>query len=216
MDKLEYWFLDTAVEMVIGLSWVIPDEKYGTLGINRAPLNLTVTKIADMLHSLFQQGDLLVTTPSDLNDFGFTRGFTPSYTDIKAALEGQFPLFYFLIPQGGVRWESVSRPKWEWYFKWVEGTEPIDEGDLACANRELAEKLLALCHLLSSGNCHSYLIAGTEVWERLTPWQPTYWKTLPVGYRVRYQRSSIEIDELSEQSLELIESEKQATAWYAS
>ena len=28
---------------------------------------------------------------------------------------------------------------------------------------------------------------ATAVWEELTPWQATYWKTLPHGYQVSFQ-----------------------------
>jgi len=209
MNKFEYWFLDTAVEMIIGVSWIIPDQQYGLLGINRAPLNLSITEIAHILYSLFQQGDLLAFGPSDTDDFDLIEKFAPSLSEIEDALEEKFPLAYFLTPQGGEKWESVSKPKWEQYYIWTQGFDVIDEGQLICANREIAEKLLASSHLFSYGNCRNYIIPGTQVWEILTPWTATYWKTLPIGYYVCYQKRTVEIDE-NQLSFELKERETKA------
>jgi hypothetical protein len=41
MNKLEYWFLDTAVEEVIGFSWIVPDERYGNLLLENSTARLS-------------------------------------------------------------------------------------------------------------------------------------------------------------------------------
>lgn len=213
MNKLEYWFLDTAVEDVIGFSWIVPDERYGDLAINRAPLNLTVAEITDVLHGLFQKGDLLAITSSDtplykLEDF-LNRGFIPSKSEIESAIHQRINLFYFLTTQGGERWESFSQPNWDLYWTGYNGF-------LGCADRKLLEAYLALYHLIDHGNTRAYIIPGTESWEILTPWQATYWKTLPIGYEVRYESRSVEFDESAKRDPKLIEREKQADNWYSS
>ena len=58
------------------------------------------------------------------------------------------------------------------------------------------------------------IIPNTVVWETLTPWQATYWKTLPVGYQVRYQYRILESDEMQKQSQELLEQESEAKKYY--
>ncbi|MEG4322318.1 MULTISPECIES: hypothetical protein [unclassified Microcoleus] len=209
MNKFEYWFLDTAVTEVVGFSWIVPDDRYGDLAINRAPLNLTVAEITDLLHCLFQTGDLLATTPSDFDEYGFNRGFIPSKSEIESAIHQRINLFYFLTSQGGEKWECVSHPNWNLYMTGCDGF-------LGCADRKLLEAYLALYHLIDHGNTRAYIIPGTESWKILTPWQATYWKTLPIGYEVRYESRSVEFDESAKRDPKLIEREKKANNWYSS
>ncbi|NEO56287.1 MAG: hypothetical protein F6K54_26305 [Okeania sp. SIO3B5] len=56
-NKFEYWFLDNAVTMAIGFNDIVPDYN-GDLGINRAPLELSLTEMANIMEGLFQRGDL--------------------------------------------------------------------------------------------------------------------------------------------------------------
>jgi hypothetical protein len=70
-----------------------------------------------------------------------------------------------------------------------------------------------LYHLIDHGNSRAYIIPGTELWETLTPFQPTYWKTLPIGYQVRYETKIVEFDESAKRDPKLIEREKQAKNW---
>lgn len=206
MNKLEYWFLDTAVEEVIGFSWIVPYEQYGDLAINRAPLNLTVAEITELLHCLFQRGDLLATTPSDFDEHGVNRGFIPSKSEIESAIHQRINLFYFLTSQGGEKWESFSHPNWNLYWTGYVGF-------LGCADRKILETYLALYHLIPDVNSHRYIIPGTESWEILTPWQATYWKTLPIGCQVRYEIKIVEFDESAKRDSKLIERERQAENW---
>jgi hypothetical protein len=213
MNKFEYWFLDTAVEEVIGFSWIVPNEQYGDLGINRAPLNLTVAEITDVLHGLFQKGDLLAVTSSEtplykLEDF-INRGFIPSKSEIESAIHQKINLGYFLTIQGGEKWELFSQPNWNLYWTGYGNF-------LSGVDRKLLETYLALYHLIDHGNTRACIIPGTESWEILTPWQATYWKTLPIGYEVRYESRSVEFDEAAKRDPKLIEREKQANNWYSS
>ncbi len=218
MDKLEYWFLDSAVEMRIGFSWVVPDSQY-RLAINRAPLPLTVPEMGRVLEGLFQKGDLLAITPSDENNLSFHQAFVPSSAQILAALEEKSNLSYFLTPQGGKRWESVSKPDWKQYGRGTEPLEPPDVCELICQDRQLIERYLQLHHLIYGTTYYekklcACVIPGTEIWDKLTPWKPTYWKTLPFAYRVSYQIELVSLNE--EQKQELIPQEREAGQWLRS
>ncbi|NJK66885.1 MAG: hypothetical protein HC941_10350 [Microcoleus sp. SU_5_3] len=188
---------------------MVPDEQYGDLAINRAPINLTVAEITDVLHGLFLKGDLLAITSSDLDEYGVNRGFIPSKSEIELAIHQKINLFYFLTIQGGEKWESFSQPNWSLYWTGYGNF-------LGSADRKLLETYLALYHLIDHGNTRACIIPGTELWEILTPWQPTYWKTLPIGYQVRYESRSVEFDESAKRAPKLIEREKQAKNWYYS
>lgn len=215
MNKFEYWFLDTAVEEIIGLSWVIPDET-GMLGINRKPLPISFAEIANILHKLFQSGNLLATTPEEQNYFSFSIGFKPSFSEIEAALKGNIGLFYFLTDKGGKNWESVSQPKWEQFLNWGGRIERENEEIMTCGSRQVGETILSLSHLLKPGSSIQYIIPHTEIWETITPWKATYWKMLPVGYQVRYQKREIEIDNYPNEPPEFIHKKQQANEVYLS
>ncbi len=184
MNRFEYWFLDIAVEEVIGFGWIVPDDQYGCIAIDRAPLELTIDEIADILHSLFQKGDLMAVSAEDFDDLRQIKGgFIPSLVEIKAALREEINLGYYLTLKGGEQWESVSKPKWNQYFHWGYNV-------LMCADRAIGERLLAEHDLLFADELDSYIILETSMWEEVVPWQATYWKNLPIGYRVHFQSQS--------------------------
>jgi hypothetical protein len=213
MDKYEYWFLDSAIKDVIGLSWIVPNEQ-NCLAVNRLALDLNVAEISGVLDRLFQRGDLAATTPADClfqrGDLAATRGFTPSHEQIVAALNEQIPLSYFLTVQGGERWEAYSKPDWSKYFSGVMNLD-TQEAELEGATKNVIDKYLEVKCFLS--NIY-WCISGTEIWETLTPYHATYWKSLPVGYRVRYQFKEGEIFSPSETDLNYSEYQ-QANEWYS-
>ncbi|WP_019500749.1 hypothetical protein [Pseudanabaena sp. PCC 6802] len=235
MNKFEYWFLDTAIEEVIGFSWIVPDEQYGCIAINRDPLELTVDEIANIFYKLFQKGYLLAASSEDFDNSGQIKGgFMPSLLEITAALREEVNLGYYLTAQGGNQWETVSNPQWEQYFSWPLGIEPVNEGEIVCGSREVGENLISMIHLLSPGNSRLEVIPGTVMWETLTPWEATYWKTLPIGYRIRYQFTYSDVEEYStfeedegwvewiknedgrdeRQPIEFVRQRQQAQEWY--
>ncbi len=209
MNKFEYWFLDSAIKDIIGFSWIVPNEK-NCLAVNRLALDLSVTEIADILDRLFQRGDLVATTPSDLENYVTNRSFTPSYEQIKAALNEQYPLFYFLTTQGGERWETYSKPDWSKYFF---GSMDLDaqEAELEGTTKNVLEKYLEIEHFLSSDY---WCISGTEIWKTLTPYHATYWKLLSVGYRVRHKIKEGKIFTPSEVGEDYAEYQ-QANEWHS-
>ena len=54
MNKLDYWFLDVALEMPIGINSIFPDRQ-GFLDVNRKPLNISLMEIEEILDNLFKQ-----------------------------------------------------------------------------------------------------------------------------------------------------------------
>ena len=54
---------------------------------------------------------------------------------------------------------------------------------MAGINKKIVEKYLAIEHFRQPFR----YIPGTEIWEIVEPWKPTYWKTLPKAYGVTYQ-----------------------------
>jgi len=93
-------------------------------------------------------------------------------------------LIYRLSQSGGDAWEQFARPDWNKYLVTSEGDKNPHEWTLTGTNRELVQHWRDLGSNFDAG--FPAPLAGTEKWELLQPWQATYWKTLPVGYRLKF------------------------------
>ena len=170
-----------------------------------------------------------------------TKAFIPSREQIKAGLtQGGFSsirkeddeyfennLYFFLTEKGGKQWEYWCQPKWNQFFlrcinSWDSVSEKFHNNSISphgrvisCANREVGEKIIAVKHLLEYPQpIIPQYIENSAIWEKFTPWHPTYWKTLPCGYAVSYQSELVQIDENYHKTEELTEEKKQAREWY--
>lgn len=133
-------------------------------------------------------------------------------SEIEASFEGKLGAFYYLTPQGGTHWESVTYPDWNRYYTQRLGCGPgeISVSEIVSPNHQFIEKFLNVdCYV-----CAVVHAPGTEVWDVLEPWQATYWKILPRGYIVRYQsrQSDWHID--SDTSPEWVKANDEANKWY--
>jgi hypothetical protein len=223
MNKIDYWFLDAALTEIISFNWIVPDNKYGEKLIIDSSISLGITEIAESLNRLFQNGNLLAISPSDLNrvyadsaeEYGTnntlpSRGFIPSYSQIELALKQEENLFYFLTVQGGELWESVSHPKWNQYY-FSAGNEY--EHILRCHSHKMAEKLLKIQYLVDFGRCYHSPIVETIERTLFTPWQATYWKKFPLGYEINYKVTSIDVDDTEDENDLLTEKRREAEKW---
>jgi hypothetical protein len=133
-------------------------------------------------------------------------------SEIEANLEGKFGACYYLTSEGGTKWESVAHPDWNRYHTHLLGCGPgeISESEIICPNRQFVEKFLSVdCYV-----CAVVHIPGTEVWDVLSPWKATYWKTLSRGYRVLYQSKQSDWHIDLDTSPEWIKANDRANKWY--
>ena len=251
MNKLDYWFLDLAIEIPAPFSLIIPYHRSGVLDIYRTPLDLTLDQIIEAMHRLFQDGYLLAITPMNLRSLDIplinnlsVKGFIPSRRAIEAAFQQEENscteedlyqefrdgnLFYFLTKKGGALWETLSKPKWNQFFRrgsfeWEFIPKSIQNQSLYlnsntiwCSDRDIGTQIIKIEHLLDYPEYVPYPIAGTEKWETITPWYPTYWKTLSSGCVVSYQVECIELDknvEYLNESQDFINQRRNAREWY--
>lgn len=120
-------------------------------------------------------------TPMNVSDFARLR--VVGATSVKARLSGY-------VMKRGHYWESVSRPRWDEYFsETVLIDAPYEEryciGRYEAGNAEIIERVLSehqrrrpmLNFKLEPIQFATDLIA-------LEPWQATYWRTYPLGYRL--------------------------------
>ncbi|MGB8688107.1 MAG: hypothetical protein WCD53_12325 [Microcoleus sp.] len=163
---------------------------------------------------LFQKGYILAGFPTE--DLGGIKDFTLTRPQIQAHLDGKLNAFYYLTPQGGACWEALCHPDWNKYLGGYSNRigdmdELLNESAIISQNKQLIEHLMSLTEYLYD---HT-IIYGTEVWEDIEFWKPTYWKTLPKAYKVTYQYQHFECCIDSNTPQECIEKDRQAEQWYS-
>lgn len=177
MNRSEYWLLDSVVEAWYPLVWLVSDDVEGSF--NKRHHRLERGELVTVLNRLFQRGDLLAKQNES--------EFVPASSDIEEALDGRLDCLYGLTSQGGVRWEEVSHPQWERYIAaWVYA-DP-QEGEIVGSDRTLVEKYDSLSEYVWDIS----VVADSRRWDVLQSWQATYWKTLPLGHRVRFSFEWVE------------------------
>ena len=98
-------------------------------------------------------------------------------SEIEAALHGCGPVMsYGMTSRGGARWEAVAKPDWSRFLDESAGLDP-DEVEVAGLDRDRVASHIRRYTRFA-------VVPGSERWETLIPWQATYWKTIPRGYRV--------------------------------
>lgn len=196
IHKVEYLLIFSALQL------------YETMENVASDWRLSHAEVAAASNRLFQNGELFALFPREggveMRDVVLT------LSQIKANLDGKLSAFYYLTPQGGARWEALCHPDWNRFYKQHFFMNNKNESEIICTDRTLIEK-----HLQFSSLNDLVPISGTEVWDVLEPWKATYWKTLPKGYRVRYQfrdcTNSRNFNTFPEQS----EAYKQAKEFYS-
>jgi hypothetical protein len=205
MNKAEYFILRSAI------------TAHQWLGDVAYKFGLSHAEVAVAANRLFQNGDIKARVFAHKRDPEGTPDIILTMPEIQAVLDGKLRASYELTFQGGAHWEATSHADWNRYFQWDDYNNRFVESELfECEsigiNRQLIEDLLNIyCYLPG----HAIPIVGTEIWDLLEPWQPTYWKMLPRAYRVRYQAREIVPHMNSNTPLDWYEAHEQAKKWYS-
>ncbi len=178
MDRAEYWILDAAVEGMWALGTLKPDIVQ--MAFNRPGHGLSYDALIGLLDRLFQRGDLVADRVGRLNweDSHLSVPTREEIVDLLAVVGGP-DVWYGLTAQGGARWEAVSAPDWERFSDCWWG-DPDWWGAVSADHLRVEQ-------YLSSAKVQSRIVPGSELWEVVTPWQATYWKTLPIGHKVSFR-----------------------------
>lgn len=204
MNKAEYFILRSAVTTH---QW-LRDVAY-KFGLSHA-------EVAVAANRLFQNGDIKARVFAHKKDPEGTPNIILTMPEIQAVLGGKLRASYELTFQGGAHWEAIAHADWNRYFQWDDYNKFVEDELFKCeligTNRQLIEELLNIhCYLPG----HAIHIAGTEIWDILELWQPTYWKMLPRAYRVRYQARGIVPHMNSDTPLSWYEAHERAQKWYS-
>lgn len=173
MNKNEYFLLDIVIEGRHFINVLTkPDIE---LYLNRITPKLSQKQLFIHLKNLFDSGYIVAYKKNGDK-------FIPTDKEIKKYLyspkKKSIAPPYGLTEKGGALWEEYSFPNWDRY---VYASYSVNDGEIISADKTLVERYL---------NLHPYrgkfIISGSETWDILSPWQATYWKLLPIGYRVQF------------------------------
>lgn len=186
MNKSEYWFLDAAIRLKIPFHWLSADNVDEIL--NRPHHNLSRSELPVVLERMFERGDLFLEYRNHSEQRSRTRA--PSRSEIEAALymshteriDQAEQVFYGVTALGGALWETLSHPQWDDFFLEGYGIDPY-EGEMSASTRSLIEERLAL---IPYDSFIKAIVPESVRWSVLQPWEATYWKQLPIGYRIEF------------------------------
>ena len=192
----EYWLLEAAVEAAFPVCWLDWSELEEAInkpghGMSRTLLiesmqNLIVKGFVEVFHT-DHWGDPLRLSTSDIDNFLNEDRNNKCY-------------FYRLTAKGGASWEMFACPNWDFYI--YNEFAPLSENDilvgsLVCSNESYLEQCFC------SMSKHDFEVDENSIkWDFIEPWQATYWKQLPRGFRVSFRcQEKLEIgkDPLSKQ-----------------
>jgi hypothetical protein len=174
LDSAKYWLLDLVCIGIFPIDILVEEDL--TIIVNKVTSHgLDRAEIVDILSSLFQEGMLIAELFEEFRNPPVE--ITPSRQQIEDALAKKIYIQYGLSSLGGEQWEKLSKPNWNSY---IYCCEPKDVVILEASDRITIEQYLNLLPYSSKEE----VISGSEKWESLVPWQATYWKILPSGWRL--------------------------------
>ncbi|MBV9787090.1 MAG: hypothetical protein JOZ51_02875 [Chloroflexi bacterium] len=181
MDQATYWLLRSVVLHPLSVFWLGAEPDDLELMLNRDHHGLSYEELARLLQQLGTQGDLYFSIYDWVDDDVTERVLPlPSLDDLLTALAKDTRLAYALTQQGAQRWEAVAHPSWDRYY----ATRGLETITLTAMDRQLVQELLALYPYTHE---HEAMVLDSIQWDVERPWQVTYWKTLPVGYKVTFE-----------------------------
>lgn len=188
LSRAEYWILETVAEAQVPLHWLGSESNFIQV-LNKAGHGLDRAGIAAALEQMFEAGWLYVLAQSG-------REFAPTRSQIERQLAAHDLahddwVHYGLTALGGAAWEAFACPRWE---RFVDETfydpdhDPQDRAVMIGADRMLVyHRFEWMCNVGFHPYCGLRPLAKSAQWETLRPWQATYWKELPWGYRLEYE-----------------------------
>jgi hypothetical protein len=181
MDYGEYWFLEIAVDAGIPIPFVDGSPEYLQSQWNLPWHELNRSQVLDVLERLQAAGDIEVRgddqRPMILSREEFNQ-------EIQLRRRGLGAKFYWLTTRGGARWEHLTQADWDRYHSYDWDPNEDDVLEIGCTSPETAERAF---QYVAPWSQYFRVIAESVSRRKVMPWQATYWKTLDVGYVVRFR-----------------------------
>ncbi|WP_254614892.1 MULTISPECIES: hypothetical protein [unclassified Myxococcus] len=182
VDLLDLWLLEAALELPTPLQLLVSPDPAGSLNMRDDP-RFSHEELCERLAGLAERDLIRIHEHPD----GMEELFTPEA--ISQAILRPRPRsiqVYELTPSGGALWETQARPDWSRYVNAGEEPSANDAPEswvIEAVSLDIAEAEFRFHEELGDGNRP---VPESKRGEALTPWNVTYWKTLPRGYRLHY------------------------------
>jgi hypothetical protein len=182
MDSGELWLLDAVATFRIPVRWLVARNIESLL--NRESHGLAASEITGRMGDLLAAGHIVVSRPMESGGEHLSLN-GKELAEIITLPSGE-PVYYGLTESGGQFWERTFHPVWSEYVEALESSSP-EKIEVAAMTRDLVDDYVA--HVYRSSVAFRQVILGSEFWHQLRPWQATYWKTLPTGWRLEFLAS---------------------------
>lgn len=183
MNRGEYWLLEAVVEFPVGLSSLVHPQI--EVFFNKPGHNMERGTLIGALRNHFTRGHLIAFQEN-------REPFVPTASELDDALHHLPPgecrwssPCYGLTAKGGAMWEALAQPDWRRYLSYESSSDDdwnTQIGEVTCADRLFAQQYISGLPELGIE-----VLAGPSDAERVAPWQATYWKTLPEGFRFHFR-----------------------------
>ncbi len=193
-DYDEYWLLTTPVTGAVPLRLTYGPPKWHLGQWNRPGHSMSEAELAAELHRFRERGWIELFQYSE-----FDKSIALPIDEILRAVSARRPhrddvFGYRLTPAGGARWEELTIPDWSRYYE-VDVDGEVDDPQVTITVETLREEDLDKARRVYLEDGFSYIDLGHEATSHVAPWHPTYWKTLPDGYRLRFRAWEIGEDD---------------------
>jgi hypothetical protein len=179
----EYWILGAVAEHPIAIFWLLHENIEEALnrrkhGMSKKMLLLTMKKlISEGFIEIFQQDSVIIGNELAIENM-------EEYLS-KDKQKKSKSYYYKLTQKGGKYWESFAFPNWEFYMtnmlSYFRDESDVGFFELISANKKYLE------FYYRSLSYHEYNVIESSIQEStIKPWQATYWKELPIGYKMTF------------------------------
>lgn len=181
MDRIEYWFLDAAIEARVPVHVLVSPKCEGRIG--RPPPGLSRAELVEKLEALLASGKIAAVRTWRWDEF------VPERQELIRSLDPRNEaeeLFCGVTAAGGALWEAVSCPQWDRFVTCGGRYDRLEiaETEVAGTRRETVERYFE--GLIEIGY---EPIEGTARWDVAIPWEATYWKKLSEGHVLRFRHA---------------------------
>jgi len=189
LSRAEYWILNQVAEFACPVCFLdTPDPE---LLFNKAGHGLSRPRLIEVLLKLSTK-DWIVGCRRAVSDdwHRMDREEIAKAVDERGPKHDPQCLCYRLSIEGAETWEAFAAPDWDRYLNVLLGSSLEWTG----ANERRIRKYFALA---SNPDVMGINVRPASIeWDELRPWSATYWKVLPVGFRVRCEYQTIEKEAL--------------------
>ena len=181
--KVEYLLLDYVAESPYEICNLMQRDFF----FDKLYHNLQTYQLIEILTRLFAE-EILIAFPSfsfDSED-PFESKFAPTRNEIEKTLgdsTDSYDFMYGLTQKGGEIWEQFYKPNWKYYYYVLSDSEKFT-GTIFGGSVEIVNVVFS--ELSNLDVIPQPKIINNKLTKILTPWNATYWKTLPEGHRIKY------------------------------